>query len=58
MFSGKQPLADDVMQALKEKPSILQRRKKVETVLEGVNELVEIFDENVGDFEDAGQEHA
>lgn len=52
MFSGKQPLADDVMTALKEKPSILQRRKKVETVLEGVNELVEIFDENVGDLED------
>ena len=52
MFSGKQPLADDVMTALKEKPSILQRRKKVETVLEGVNELVEIFDENVGDMED------
>ena len=51
MFSGKQPLADDVMQALKEKPSILQRRKKVETVLEGVNELVEIFDENVGELE-------
>lgn len=56
MFSGKQPLADDVMKALKEKPSILQRRKKVETVLEGVNELIEIFDENVGELESSNHE--
>lgn len=52
MFSGKQPLADDVMKTLKEKPSILQRRKTVEAILAGVNELVTIFDESVGDLED------
>ena len=52
LFSGKPPLADDVMRAMKEKPSLLQRRKVVERILAGVNDLVEIFDENVGELEE------
>jgi type I restriction enzyme R subunit len=50
MFLGKSPLADDIMQALKEKPTILQRRKKVETIVTGINELVDVFDDGIGDF--------
>lgn len=52
LFSGKQPLADDVMRAMTEKPSLLQRRKVVERIVTGVNDLVEIFDENVGELEE------
>jgi len=51
MFSGKSPLADDIMQTLKVKPSILERRKKVDTIITGINELVEIFDEGIGEFD-------
>ncbi len=52
MFSGKQPLADEVMNALKDKPSILMRRKKVEAVISGINALVEVFDENIGEMDE------
>ncbi|WP_340261056.1 type I restriction endonuclease subunit R [Roseobacter sp. HKCCA0882] len=52
MFSGKQPLADEVMNALKDKPSILLRRKKVEAVISGINALVEVFDENIGEMDE------
>lgn len=50
MFSGKNPLADDIMLALEEKPTILQRRKKVEAIVIGINELVDIFDDGIGDI--------
>ena len=49
-FSGKQLLTDDVMFTMTDKPSLLQRRKVVERIITGVNDLVEIFDENVGDL--------
>lgn len=52
MFSGKQPLADEVMNALNDKPSILMRRKKVEAVISGINALVEVFDENIGEMDE------
>ena len=51
MFSGKNPLADDIMRVLKVKPSILQRRKKVDTIITGINELLEVFDEGIGELE-------
>lgn len=50
MFSGKSPLADDLMRTLNVKPSILQRRKKVDTIITGINELVEVFDEGLGNL--------
>lgn len=50
MFSGKSPLADDIMQILEEKPTILRRRKTVEAIISGINGLVDVFDDGVGDF--------
>jgi len=51
MFSGKSPLADDIMRVLKVKPSILHRRKKVDAIINGINELVEVFDEGIGEID-------
>ena len=40
-----------MIEALEEKPSILKRRAITERVLDGIDRLVRIFDEDLGDFD-------
>ena len=56
LFSGKQPLADEVVAAMRVKPNILKRKAAVERVLQGIEELISTFDEGVGDMGDETDE--
>jgi len=47
LFTGKRPLQDRVMSIMTEKPGILRRRAAVERVIEGMERIVETFDEGV-----------
>ncbi len=52
VFTGKRPLADTVVEAMREKPGILKRGDAVERVVSGVEKIVATFDEGIGDIED------
>lgn len=52
-FSGKPPLADAVVAAMAVKPGILGRKAAVTRVIRGIEEILEVFEEGVGEF-DAG----
>lgn len=47
-FSGRSPLRDTVVEALEEKPKVLQRKKIVERVTEKILALVQKFDDDMG----------
>ncbi len=47
LFTGKRPLPDRVISIMIEKPGILRRRSAVERVIDGMERLVETFDEGV-----------
>lgn len=49
LFTGKRPLQDRVMSIMVERPGILRRRAAVERVIEGMERIVETFDEGVGE---------
>lgn len=52
LFSGKQPLADEVVAAMRLKPNILKRKAAVARVLHGIEQLISAFGEGVGDEAD------
>ena len=47
LFTGKRPLQDRVLSIMIEKPGILRRRSAVERIIEGMERIVETFDEGV-----------
>jgi type I restriction enzyme R subunit len=47
LFTGKRPLQDRVMSIMIEKPGILRRRSAVERVIDGMERIVDTFDEGV-----------
>jgi type I restriction enzyme R subunit len=55
-FTGKKPLSDEIVSALSVKPSILKRKAIVENIARRLVELVEIFDDEVGNLELAATE--
>ncbi|WDI30269.1 type I restriction endonuclease subunit R [Hyphococcus flavus] len=48
-FTNREPLRDTVVEALVEKPKVLQRKKIVERVTEKILALVRKFDDDMGD---------
>jgi type I restriction enzyme R subunit len=50
-FSRKLPLSDEVIASLKTKPSILQRKKTAERVINGMVSIIETFDEDLGNLQ-------
>jgi type I restriction enzyme, R subunit len=52
-FTGKRPLGDEIISALTIKPSVLRRKLIIERVTQGLVEIVEKFNESIGDI---GQE--
>jgi type I restriction enzyme, R subunit len=51
LFTGKRPLQDRVLSIMIEKPGILRRRSAVERVIDGMERIVETFDEGVDEME-------
>ena len=49
-FTGRAPLRDSIISALKEKPKLLQRRKIIERVRKQILELIRTFDEGIGNI--------
>jgi type I restriction enzyme R subunit len=49
-FSGKRPLTDEVIAIMTEAPGILQRKPSAERVVTRMVDLVETFDEGMGDI--------
>lgn len=49
-FSGQQPLREDIISALNEKPKLLQRRKIVDRVRKKILNLIHTFDDKTGDM--------
>jgi len=49
-YTGKDPLGDEVIAALTEKPSILKRRKTIDRIVAGMKGLLATFDEETGDL--------
>lgn len=47
-FTSKTPLSDAVIEALNEKPKILERKTVVERVIDRLRELIQTFDEGMG----------
>tara|TARA_R110002110_G_scaffold122699_3_gene299046 strand:- start:173 stop:454 length:282 start_codon:yes stop_codon:yes gene_type:complete len=47
-FTSKTPLSDAVIEALNEKPKILERKTVVERVIDRLRELIQTFDEGWG----------
>jgi len=52
VFTGKRPLADAVVEAMRTKPGILARRGAVERVIAGIEQIVATFDEGIGEIDD------
>lgn len=50
-FTGKRPLGDEIVAALAIKPSVLKRKSIVERVTQGLVEIIEVFDDEVGSIE-------
>ena len=51
VFTGKRPLADDVVAAMNERPGILKRRAAVERVIVGLEQIIATFDEGMGELD-------
>lgn len=51
VFSGKRPLADAVVEAMRQKPGILARRSAIERVIAGIETIIATFDQDVGDLD-------
>ncbi len=49
-FSGREPLHDDIVYHLRQKPTILQRKTMIQRVIDGIQEFVRTFDEYIGDI--------
>ena len=49
-FSGLEPLRDDILRSLKEKPKIKERKSVVERVKEKILHLIQVYDEDRGDI--------
>ena len=47
-FSGRPPLRDTIVEALEEKPKVLERKKIVERVTEKILDLIRRFDDDMG----------
>lgn len=47
-FTSKTPLSDAVIEALNEKPKILERKTVVERVIDRLRDLIQTFDEGMG----------
>jgi len=47
-FTSKTPLSDTVIEALQEKPKILERKTVVERVIDRLRDLIQTFDEGMG----------
>lgn len=50
-FTGKRPLGGEVAEIMLEKPGIIARRVATERIISSVEDLIETFDEGLGDFE-------
>ena len=48
-FTGKEPLNETIVEALNQKPKILERKSIVKRVTEKLMSLVRVFDDNMGD---------
>lgn len=48
LFTGRLPLRDSIVDALEEKPKLLQRKSIVERIIGKVSEFVEVFSEGMG----------
>jgi len=51
-FTGKKPLRDTVLNACVEKPKLLQRKKVFERVVGKLMDIINRFDDDLGDFEE------
>lgn len=49
LFTGRVPLRESIVSALKEKPKILKRKKIVERVTQKIVNFVETYDDDMGD---------
>lgn len=50
-FSGKSPMADEVIAILEKPPGILRRKSVAEKVVSAITRIVTIFDDGIGDIE-------
>lgn len=48
-FTGKQPLSETIVEALNQKPKIMERKSIVTRVTEKLMALVKVFDDDLGD---------
>ncbi len=44
-FTGQVPLGNDVIGAMKEKPKILERRKRITSARQKIMDMIEIFED-------------
>ena len=51
-FSGKEPLRETVLSACNEKPKLLDRKKIFKRVVSQLLEIINKFDDALGEFED------
>ena len=47
-FTGKEPLSETIVEALNDKPKILERKSIVQRVTEKLMTLVRVFDDDIG----------
>ncbi|QCO56296.1 type I restriction endonuclease subunit R [Pseudorhodobacter turbinis] len=50
IYTGKAPLGDEIVACMTEKPSILKRKATVERIITGMQNLLSVFDEGIGDI--------
>ena len=53
-FSGKEPLRETILNACNEKPKLLERKKIFDRVVSQLLEIINKFDDAIGEFEDEG----
>lgn len=58
LFTGRRPLQDSVLRIMDKKPGILRRHKAVKRVIDGVEGLIETFDEGIQGAEDEYENNA
>ena len=51
LFTGRVPLRDSIISALKERPKLLERRKIIERVRKQILEFVRTFEDGIGNLE-------
>ena len=49
-FTGRTPLREEIISALKEKPKLLQRRKIIDRVRSKILDLIRTFEDGMGDL--------